>query len=101
MLITNGTVITWGAANAVIADGAVFIQDGAIADIGSARALEAKFPAAERLDARGQLIMPGLICAHTHFYGAYARGMAIPGEAPRAFPEILRRLFRRNRPAMA
>jgi putative selenium metabolism protein SsnA len=37
--------------------------------------------------------MPGNICAHTHFYGAFARGMAIPGRAPRAFPEILGKLW--------
>ncbi len=93
MLITNGTLITWGAANQVISDGAVLLEDGQISDLGSARALEEKYPTVERLDARGQLIMPGLICAHTHFYGAYARGMAIPGDPPRDFPEILRRLW--------
>ena len=37
--------------------------------------------------------MPGNICAHTHFYGAFARGMAIPGDPPRDFPEILGRLW--------
>jgi putative selenium metabolism protein SsnA len=93
MLITNGTLITWGMQNAVIANGAVYVQDGMIADMGDAAELGARYPHAERLDARGQLIMPGLICAHTHFYGAYARGMAIPGEPPRDFPEILRRLW--------
>jgi cytosine/adenosine deaminase-related metal-dependent hydrolase len=37
--------------------------------------------------------MPGNICAHTHFYGAYARGLAIPGPAPKDFPEILEKLW--------
>src|SRR5436305_384980 len=37
--------------------------------------------------------MPGFLFAHTHFYGAFARGMAIPGEPPRNFPEILERLW--------
>ncbi len=37
--------------------------------------------------------MPGGICAHTHFYGAYARGMNIPGSAPKDFPEVLSRLW--------
>jgi putative selenium metabolism protein SsnA len=41
----------------------------------------------------GQYVMPGNICAHTHFYGAFARGMAIPGPAPKDFPEILRKLW--------
>ena len=51
------------------------------------------YPEAERLDARGQYVMPGNICAHTHFYGAFARGMAIPGPAPKDFPEILAKLW--------
>jgi putative selenium metabolism protein SsnA len=37
--------------------------------------------------------MPGLICAHTHFYGAFARGMALPGEPAANFPEILEKLW--------
>jgi len=37
--------------------------------------------------------MPGNICAHTHFYGAYARGMALHGSAPEDFPEILEKLW--------
>ena len=32
-------------------------------------------------------------CAHTHFYSAFSRGMAIPGLAPKDFPEILERLW--------
>jgi putative selenium metabolism protein SsnA len=34
-----------------------------------------------------------MICAHTHFYGAFARGMAIPGQAPANFAQILERLW--------
>ncbi len=37
--------------------------------------------------------MPGNICAHTHFYGAFARGMGIPGDAPKDFPQILEKLW--------
>jgi len=37
--------------------------------------------------------MPGNICAHTHFYGAFARGMAIPGEPPGNFLDILKKLW--------
>jgi len=51
------------------------------------------FPDDEVLDARDQYIMPGLICAHTHFYGAYSRGLSIPTGAPASFPEILRDLW--------
>src|SRR5258707_14445587 len=37
--------------------------------------------------------MPGFLCTHTHFYGAFARGVTIAGEPPRNFPEILERLW--------
>jgi len=93
MLIANGTLVTLGEKNEVIPDGAVLIRDGCIADLGSTAELAAKYPDEEILDAGGKLVMPGLICAHTHFYGAFARGMAIPGEPPQNFPEILQKLW--------
>ncbi len=93
MLITNATVVTWGETNRVLTDQAVLIENGVITEIGSSRDLAARYPQGERLDAHGQLLMPGNICAHTHFYGAYARGMAIPGPAAENFPQILQRLW--------
>src|SRR5574341_949179 len=93
LLITHGTVVTWEPGQELISDGAVYIHAGKIVEIGPARELETRYPSAPRLNAAGQLIMPGNICAHTHFYGAFARGMAIPGPAPKDFPEILERLW--------
>ena len=101
MLITNSTLITFGKENQVIYDGAILIPSTSsghrtgehIADLGQTAELAAKYPDEEILDAQGKLAMPGLICAHTHFYGAFARGMAIPGEAPQNFPEILEKLW--------
>ena len=93
MLITNASVVTWGAPNQIINDGALYFVGDRIVEIGSSAELSAKYPDAERLDARGQLLMPGNICAHTHFYGAFARGMSIPGDPPKDFPEILERLW--------
>ncbi len=93
LLITHARLVTWGDPNEIIEDGALLIEDGVIRAVGASADLEAQHPAAERLDARGQFAMPGNICAHTHFYGAYARGLAIPGPAPKDFPEILARLW--------
>ena len=93
MLIINSTLITFGEKNQVISDGAILISGQHIADLGLTAELAAKYPAEEILDAQGKLAMPGLICAHTHFYGAFARWMAIPGEAPQNFPEILEKLW--------
>jgi len=93
MLISHGRVFTFGADPQYFADGAVLIEDDTIRDVGDSAALEQAYPDAERLDANGMLVMPGLICAHTHFYGAFARGMAIPGPPMKGFTEILERLW--------
>jgi putative selenium metabolism protein SsnA len=94
MLITNGIIVTLGAGNRVIENGALFMRGDRIADIGQASALEEKYPRAEKLDARGKIVMPGNIVAHTHFYGAFARGMSLPpGPPPKNFPEILQQLW--------
>ncbi len=94
MLITNGTIVTLGAQNRVIENGAIYIRGDKIADIGKTQLLITNYPREARLDARGKLVLPGNICAHTHFYGAFARGMALPpGPPPKTFPEILRQLW--------
>lgn len=93
MLVVHGTVVTFGEENRLIPDGAVLIRDDYILDVGPSAELLERYPDEEKLDADGKLVMPGLICAHTHFYGAFARGMAIPGEPPRNFPQILERLW--------
>ena len=93
MLIINGTLITWGEPNQILEGQAVYITGDRIADIGPQAELLARYPDANPLDARGQYVMPGNICAHTHFYGAFARGMAIPGAAPKDFPQILGKLW--------
>jgi putative selenium metabolism protein SsnA len=94
MLITNGTVITLGPENRVVENGALYIEGDRIIEVGATKDLAKRYPAAERLDAGGKLVLPGNIVAHTHFYGAFARGMALPpGPPPRNFPEILRQLW--------
>ena len=93
MLIVNGTLVTFGANSRIIEDGAIHIRDDAISDVSTTSDLRAKYPGEEELDASGKLVMPGLICAHTHFYGLFARGMSLPGEPPADFAQILERLW--------
>ena len=93
MLISNATLVTWESPNRVLPNHALLIEGGHIREIEPNAAMLAKYPGEEILDARGQLAMPGNICAHTHFYGTFARGLAIPGEAPASFPEILQKLW--------
>jgi len=93
MLITNAKVITWGLPNQILEDHALFIEGDRILEIGPQAELALRHPHPAPVDAGGQYVMPGNICAHTHFYGAFARGMAISGEAPADFKEILQKLW--------
>jgi putative selenium metabolism protein SsnA len=93
MLITHGLVATLGKENRVIQDGAMMIEDGKITEVGASGEMKARYPNAEEWDADGMLVLPGAICAHTHFYGAFARGMYIPGTPASNFVQILEKLW--------
>lgn len=93
MIILNGTLITWEEPNRILSGQGIYIEGETIAEIAPQDELLARYPQAERLDAVGQYVLPGNICAHTHFYGAFARGLAIPGPAPEDFSEILKKLW--------
>ena len=93
MLITNGTVVTWGRPNQILDGYGLLIEDGRIGAIGPSAELESRHGAAVRLDARGQYILPGNICAHGHFYSAFAVGMNVPHDPPITLPTILDRLW--------
>jgi putative selenium metabolism protein SsnA len=93
MLIYNATVITFDDQNQIIDNGAVHFTNDTIDAVGDSRTLLAQYPADQPWDAHGMVLMPGQICAHTHFYGAFARGMYIPGAPAKDFPEILERLW--------
>jgi len=93
MIVTNGKIVTWEQPNRILIDHAILIIDGIIRAIEPQQDLLDSNPEEDNLDARGQYVLPGNICAHTHFYGAFARGMAIPGRQPKDFLEILKKLW--------
>ena len=75
LLVTGGTVVTFDPRGTVIAEGAVAVVEDRIAAVGPAPEIQASYPAAERIDARGGLILPGLINAHTHAPMVLFRGL--------------------------
>lgn len=93
LLVGNGTLVTMGSESRVIERGAVLIDGPTIAAVGDTEELRAKAPGAEYIDCRSKLIMPGFTCAHIHTYSVFARGMALSGEAPASFPQVLKRLW--------
>ena len=66
VLIAGGTVITMDPARRILEDAGVAIRGDRIVEVGPTRALEARYIAATRLDARRKIVMPGLIDGHGH-----------------------------------
>ena len=66
LMVTGGTVVTMDAGGRVIEDAAVAIQGDTIVAVGPRLDIEGRYHAASTIDARGQIILPGLINAHTH-----------------------------------
>lgn len=75
-LITHGTVVTVNPQRQIIPDGAILVEDGRIARIGSAAEL-AGAAVETVVDASGQVVMPGLINAHTHTAYYIMRGLGM------------------------
>ena len=89
ILIGKGTVITRDDRNPLLPDGGVLTDGGRIVKVGDYETLCREYPQAERLDAKGQLIMPALVNVHEHIYSAMARGLSINGYDPKGFLDIL------------
>ena len=89
LLVTNGRVITRDSAQPYLERGAVALDGALIREVGPADTLSGKYPDAQVVDARGGVIMPGLINAHEHIYSSFARGLSLTHYAPRDFMDIL------------
>lgn len=86
IIVEHGTVITMNPDNDVIEDGRIVIEDDRIIWVGpSSEPIEKILPAEEpepatTLNARGKLIIPGLINAHTHNIYYLMRGLGMEFE---------------------
>lgn len=76
MLILGGTIVTMDETRRILADGAIAIGQGRIVAIGSRRDIQRKFVGEEVIDAKDQIIIPGLINGHTHVPMTLFRGLA-------------------------
>ena len=103
LIVIGGTVITENAAHEILAPGAVAISGVDIVDVDTPVAIAAKYRAAEMIDARDQIVLPGLVNTHTHAPMVMYRGLAddlalrewlehyiFPAEAKTVSPELVR-----------
>lgn len=74
LIITHAHVVTMNARREIIEDGAVIIRGSRIIAVGPA-ALATQFTAPKTIDARGNLVLPGMINTHTHAAMTVFRGL--------------------------
>ena len=89
LLVGNGRLITRSQTTPYLEDGAVVLDGEVVKEVGALADMKAKYPQAEFVDAQGGVIMPGLINVHTHIYSGLARGLSIEGNNPTNFLEVL------------
>src|ERR1700674_5720013 len=66
LAVTGGTVVTMDAARAIYDDGIIVVKGDTIVAVGPRRELQAKYLAAQTIDAKGGLVLPGFTNGHTH-----------------------------------
>ncbi len=77
LLITGGAVLTMDNERRVLENGFVAIRGERIVEVGEAAALAAKnYRASQWIDARGKVVLPGLVNTHTHVPMVLFRGIA-------------------------
>ncbi|HQR33152.1 MAG TPA: amidohydrolase [Blastocatellia bacterium] len=77
LLITGGAVVTMDGERRVFDNGFVAIRGEQIVEVGEMGRLKAKgYRARQIIDARGKIILPGLVNAHTHVPMVLFRGIA-------------------------
>jgi 5-methylthioadenosine/S-adenosylhomocysteine deaminase len=77
LFISGGTVVTMDAEFRVIEDGAVGIEGDVITEIGKRADLDTNARGAKKtIDARGTLVLPGMINGHAHAAMSLFRGVA-------------------------
>src|SRR5258706_1554353 len=76
LLVVGGTIVTMDGERRVIENGAVAVERGRIVAVGPRAAIEARYPARQKIDATGRLVLPGLINTHTHAAMSLFRGLA-------------------------
>ena len=76
LLIVGGTVVTMDERRTVIEDGAVAIKDGKILSVGTRANVTKNLRPKQIIDAKGKVVIPGLINTHTHIPMGLFRGIA-------------------------
>lgn len=75
-ILANGIVLTMDSSFAILPDGAIAVKGDSIAAVGETSTILSQYESASVIDCNGQVIMPGLVNAHTHVPMTLLRGLA-------------------------
>ena len=90
-LIRNALIVTMDGQRRILEHADLLIEDGRFTAVG-----EVPKPAPKPdqvIDGTGRIVLPGLICGHTHLYGILLRGATLKIEPPTDFMQILDRIW--------
>jgi len=93
LVVKNGILATMDSNRRILEDHAVAIEAGKVIEVDRTATLEKKYGRAEVIDGSGCIIMPGIICSHSHLYGMLLRGASLNIEPPSDFTQILQRVW--------
>jgi putative selenium metabolism protein SsnA len=77
----------------ILENSCVLIENGIIAEVGETADVEGRHSSAKVLDVAGRIVMPGIICSHSHLYGMLLRGAPLKITPPSEFMQILQRVW--------
>lgn len=75
LIVSGGIVVTMDSARAIFPDGSVAVRGDSILAVGPRAEIESRYRAAQVIDARGHLVLPGFINGHTHVPMTLFRGL--------------------------
>lgn len=75
LVISGGTVVTMDGERRILEDGAIAVSGDTIVAVGPRGKVETAYQAAQTIQAKGKLVMPGLVNGHTHSAMTLFRGL--------------------------
>ncbi len=93
ILVKDGIILTMDPDQRILSDHSIVVDDGRFQAVGKTADITRDWKTNETVDASGGIVMPGLVCSHTHLYGMLLRGAKLDIVPPSDFTQILQRIW--------
>src|SRR6202021_3357397 len=75
IIFADAWLITMNERRDVLDSASVCVEKDRIVAVGTRQDLEKRFPAAEIVDCKGRIVMPGMVNTHTHLFQTLMKGL--------------------------